>query len=884
MTRALFAGASAVALLAAATTAHAQLAIDPVARGMATNIGSPTAATPGALQGNVNISSPFNKPYFVVPNPGAATNVQTQAVRLRNRQMLNQWWQDIGNTTPGAIQVLGDQTIEWCGQPSDITLSNQSVGSIDFRNTSAKAGSLLLATKYGVKLVAYDCRNAAYPVQFGQVLIGGRGQNLTLEATSGVSYTADPVASHVTATFASGVMTVTAPLNNAGGAVAANANGSIKAGQSVVFAPGTGSTIPPGCYVVSQASGNTSLDGTYNVDGGPIASPHACQTYTNAVGQTVYLGQAGEVANNGYHGNTGFYIFCSTQSTYDIYATNVQTGRALPPVNAGTYGSCGSGNNSFSNIWQNVRVDTFGYRGEDMQGWNAGSSGDTFGSIYIANGGRDANVIGIENKYYSTGLIRNGESTNLAKVESADYLNPNTANNGGQTNISPIAAYYIVGGNTQSRNGMFHLESNTYNCTGGFGSDNAAFIFQGSGSSLDNGNIEMLSTTLVGCTHFNGRRWFGTDVHGHDGVIHDGGTSGGSGSWVLNGATVSLLTSNNSSLTRAAYQVDQLQLENSPGGITAASYNLATADAPVLRFTSLPTVNIYSTAGSYTWSNPTLGGLQGNTHASVLICGGGGGGGGGADQASGSAASGGAGGGGASCDFKLFSTSELGASQSIVIAAGGAGGAAQATATTAGNNGATGNNSTFGTLMKAWGGGLGAGGQLAGSSGGGGGGGCANGGNASGSTAGVSNCGGSSGGSGANGSSASNPFSGSGGGGGSVAAAFTGGAAMYNPGGSSGGALLAASSTAGGAGVSPMGLAFGGAAGASSGGAGGNGSQITASNPGGSGGGGGGNFGGAGGAAGTSANGAGGSGGGSGTTGGGQGATGGAGLGVVRTW
>jgi hypothetical protein len=123
-------------------------------------------------------------------------------------------------------------------------------------------------------------------------------------------------------------------------------------------------------------------------------------------------------------------------------------------------------------------------------------------------------------------------------------------------------------------------------------------------------------------------------------------------------------------------------------------------------------ITTFSASGTWTRDSRT-------TFADVILWGAGGGGGSGARQASGSASSGGGGGGAGFLQRARYTAAEAGASQTVTIGAGGTAGAAQTADNTAGNAGGAGGDTTFGSLLRARGGGAGAGGGLGVASGGG---------------------------------------------------------------------------------------------------------------------------------------------------------------------
>jgi hypothetical protein len=196
-------------------------------------------------------------------------------------------------------------------------------------------------------------------------------------------------------------------------------------------------------------------------------------------------------------------------------------------------------------------------------------------------------------------------------------------------------------------------------------------------------------------------------------------------------------------------------------------------------------------AASGTWTRDSR-----TTFADVILWGAGGGGGSGARQASGSASSGGGGGGAGFIQRARFTAAQLGSSQPVTIGAGGTAGAAQTADSTAGNAGGAGGDTTFGSLLRARGGGAGAGGGLGIASGGGSSAGMSNPAAAgSGATGGAAPIGGAAGGSGAVGGD--NVISGGGSGGGGGASGGAGSRSGYALYGSSGGGAGAGISAGG---------------------------------------------------------------------------------------
>jgi hypothetical protein len=111
-------------------------------------------------------------------------------------------------------------------------------------------------------------------------------------------------------------------------------------------------------------------------------------------------------------------------------------------------------------------------------------------------------------------------------------------------------------------------------------------------------------------------------------------------------------------------------------------------------------VDVYSTAGTFTWTKPANAKL-----VNVVVISGGGGGGSGRKAGVGSQASGGGGGGGGSYSLRDIAASILGSTETIVVGSGGTGGASVTANSTNGSIGGPGGNSSFGTWIQVTGGG-----------------------------------------------------------------------------------------------------------------------------------------------------------------------------------
>ena len=111
-------------------------------------------------------------------------------------------------------------------------------------------------------------------------------------------------------------------------------------------------------------------------------------------------------------------------------------------------------------------------------------------------------------------------------------------------------------------------------------------------------------------------------------------------------------------------------------------------------------VDVYSTAGTFTWTKPANAKL-----VNVVVISAGGGGGSGRKAGVSSQASGGGGGGGGSYSARDITASILGSTETVVVGSGGAGGASVTANTTNGTAGGVGGNSSFGTWIQVTGGG-----------------------------------------------------------------------------------------------------------------------------------------------------------------------------------
>jgi hypothetical protein len=111
-------------------------------------------------------------------------------------------------------------------------------------------------------------------------------------------------------------------------------------------------------------------------------------------------------------------------------------------------------------------------------------------------------------------------------------------------------------------------------------------------------------------------------------------------------------------------------------------------------------VDVYSTAGTFTWTKPANAKL-----VNVVVISGGGGGGSGRKAGIAAQASGGGGGGGGSYSFRDIAASLLNATELVTVGSGGTGGASVTANSTNGTIGVAGGNSSFGTWVQVNGGG-----------------------------------------------------------------------------------------------------------------------------------------------------------------------------------
>lgn len=130
----------------------------------------------------------------------------------------------------------------------------------------------------------------------------------------------------------------------------------------------------------------------------------------------------------------------------------------------------------------------------------------------------------------------------------------------------------------------------------------------------------------------------------------------------------------------------------------------------------LSDVQVFTGAGSYTWTKPT-----GAKTVKVRVIGSGGGGGSGRKTSSATQPGGGGGGGGGGISEEEFDASFLGSTETVVVGSLGTGGAAQSSNASNGSPGVAGGDSSFGSWLIGKGGALGGAGTTGGGGGGNGG-------------------------------------------------------------------------------------------------------------------------------------------------------------------
>lgn len=525
--------------------------------------GKAGTVVPYGFQRDQGFVSPFSPNGNSVSCP-VIPGVVSAAQRTANRICLTQWGQDINIATVGGIGTISKQTIEVGVSPGN---------SVDLRNTSAAPGANIIGVPGGTTIKCFNDFNNAWPVQAPCVQVGGRWQFISgIKILAGVTATTDPVVNTLTASIAGTTMTVT---------VASAANLAI--GQAVT---GTAALpIPAGCYISALGTG-TGGTGTYTVSA-------ACGTIAS---QAMYGGQAGELVEDGIHGgSTAIDVYCPSNGDYaGIYGSGFQRGRAFPQVNAGAYGSCGSGNSSFSTTWENDRFD-YKYRGIDERSYLSGSSGDVSTNEYIVSSNIDVNMCAVFSQYEMTAAQFNCESGKFGGVASADFLDPNGAG-GNQSAFTNFASVYVAG-SSRLNFSLFHFENNTVICTNtnGTGQDNSAMFYEGSGSIVHVHQLDFSSnnvTSTNSCSLYNFVRMFGAGPHVFSvDRIFDGGTSGSVAN-TLTGVTMHIGTSGGSAVGNSIIEFGRAYPNAGSLDFTQDLNNMPSSDLPILR--SLDDDPIYS--------------------------------------------------------------------------------------------------------------------------------------------------------------------------------------------------------------------------------------------------------------------------------------------------
>lgn len=141
-------------------------------------------------------------------------------------------------------------------------------------------------------------------------------------------------------------------------------------------------------------------------------------------------------------------------------------------------------------------------------------------------------------------------------------------------------------------------------------------------------------------------------------------------------------------------------------GASAGYFLQSDADGDASWAEASATADVQTFTADGTWTKPA------GAKSVTVICIGSGGGGGSGCKATSAQSNAGAGGGGGAVTIATFKASDLDSTEAIVVGGSVAGGVAQTTTDTAGNDGIIGVASSFGTRIKAGGGGIGKGGTL----------------------------------------------------------------------------------------------------------------------------------------------------------------------------
>ena len=681
-------------------------------------------------------------------------------------------------------------------------------------------------------------------------------------------------------------------------------------GVTTFMTDGTSST---GCYIVT---GQTS--GAHNGCVRVQWFPDWCSGTGGGSGDSQYIGGTNCALSTTYEGqyNTANQAEVGKTDNINVYSAGTSTGDAQ-------YGSMWSSMTTMKNTTQTGQDTTLGgYYGKMIGGidyrGNILNPVQMPVGIWMKNGQQHINMAVVDSPSANCADIGSGATSTTSGQgggigESVAYMECFV--NGG----SPAISGYALDAGTLPTSGMNGLYINaTLTNLGGTAALYADYWQSGNQANINlenlnsggnpDTNVTPLLVTFGTHNKANGGNLITGSGDDISGSVFSGTWPTGFGAWWWDAYANGFLAGNGAYVmwgagaptngtTGANKAIQGSTYYDTTNGVAYIQTTASSSPTWVKLASNLQDVQTFTSTA--TWTKPSF--CTGSTKCSSVITaiGGGGSGGGGAMETLGTVGTGGGGGGSGECVVVEVATADLGATQTATVATTSTGGLG-ATVAGPGADGTQGSNSFFSTFVTAYGGGRGGGGQTAASSGGGGGAGInAQGGNATGTTAGaVVGSYSVGGGTAANGPQAQTGGQfrpGAGGGGSSVTVAFNGGPSMCAGGGGSGGTLLSASAVNGGTGGLSQGITSGttaqGGTSASSGTAGTGGAAVPVGGlswglgASGSGGGGAntGGAGGVGGGAGTATYGFGGGGGGAGTTAGGNGGIGGAGFIAVVT-